>query len=60
MIAAKGLDPDRHGHVRDSMVELIKIVEGFYACEKASPSRGGPAAAGPTATAATRRPAATA
>ena len=32
MIEANGLDPDRHGHVRDAMVELIKIVEGFYAC----------------------------
>jgi 4-hydroxybutyryl-CoA dehydratase / vinylacetyl-CoA-Delta-isomerase len=32
MIEANGLDPDRHGHIRDSMVELIKIVEGFYAC----------------------------
>src|SRR5215475_7060658 len=32
MIEANGLDPARHGHIRDSMVELIKIVEGFYAC----------------------------
>jgi 4-hydroxybutyryl-CoA dehydratase/vinylacetyl-CoA-Delta-isomerase len=32
MIEANGLDPDRHGHVRDAMVELIKIVEGFFAC----------------------------
>ncbi|MBK1657225.1 4-hydroxyphenylacetate 3-hydroxylase [Paracraurococcus ruber] len=32
MIEANGLDPDRHGHVRDAMVDLIKIVEGFYAC----------------------------
>lgn len=32
MIEANGLDTDRHGHVRDSMVELIKIVEGFFAC----------------------------
>jgi 4-hydroxybutyryl-CoA dehydratase/vinylacetyl-CoA-Delta-isomerase len=32
MIEANGLDPQRHGHVRDSMVELIKIVEGFFAC----------------------------
>ena len=32
MIDANGLDPNRHGHVRDTMVELIKIVEGFYAC----------------------------
>jgi 4-hydroxybutyryl-CoA dehydratase/vinylacetyl-CoA-Delta-isomerase len=32
MIAANGLDPARHAHVRDAMVELIKIVEGFFAC----------------------------
>lgn len=32
MIDANGLDPDRHGHVRDAMVDLIKIVEGFFAC----------------------------
>src|SRR3954469_699429 len=32
MIEANGLDPDRHGHIRDSMVDLIKIVEGFFAC----------------------------
>ncbi|GJE79489.1 4-hydroxybutyryl-CoA dehydratase/vinylacetyl-CoA-Delta-isomerase [Methylorubrum thiocyanatum] len=32
MIEANGLDPDRHGHIRDAMVELITITEGFYAC----------------------------
>ncbi len=32
MIEANGLDPDKHGHIRDAMVELIKIVEGFFAC----------------------------
>jgi 4-hydroxybutyryl-CoA dehydratase/vinylacetyl-CoA-Delta-isomerase len=32
MIEANGLDTDRHAHVRDAMVDLIKIVEGFYAC----------------------------
>ncbi|HEX8168819.1 MAG TPA: 4-hydroxyphenylacetate 3-hydroxylase N-terminal domain-containing protein [Beijerinckiaceae bacterium] len=32
MIEANGLDPERHGHVRDAMVDLIKIVEGFFAC----------------------------
>ncbi len=32
MMEANGLDPSRHGHVRDTMVDLIKIVEGFYAC----------------------------
>jgi len=29
---ANGLDPDRHGHIRDAMVDLITITEGFYAC----------------------------
>jgi 4-hydroxybutyryl-CoA dehydratase/vinylacetyl-CoA-Delta-isomerase len=32
MIEANGLDPEKHGHIREEMVELIKIVEGFYAC----------------------------
>lgn len=32
MIEANGLDTDKHAHVRDAMVELIKIVEGFFAC----------------------------
>ncbi|MEL6372678.1 MAG: 4-hydroxyphenylacetate 3-hydroxylase N-terminal domain-containing protein [Pseudomonadota bacterium] len=32
MYEANGLDPDRHGHIRDAMVDLIKIVEGFFAC----------------------------
>ncbi len=32
MIEANGLNPDRHGHIRDAMVELITIVEGFFAC----------------------------
>jgi 4-hydroxybutyryl-CoA dehydratase/vinylacetyl-CoA-Delta-isomerase len=32
MIEANGLDPERHGHVREAMVDLIKIVEGFFAC----------------------------
>lgn len=36
MTEANGLDPDRHGHIRDAMVELITIVEGFYACGIAS------------------------
>ncbi|MDX1594949.1 MAG: 4-hydroxyphenylacetate 3-hydroxylase C-terminal domain-containing protein, partial [Gammaproteobacteria bacterium] len=30
-IEANGLDTGRHAHLRDDMVELIKIVEGFYA-----------------------------
>jgi 4-hydroxybutyryl-CoA dehydratase/vinylacetyl-CoA-Delta-isomerase len=32
MCEANGLDPDRHHALRESMVELIRIVEGFYAC----------------------------
>lgn len=32
MIEANGLDPERHGHIRDAMVELITITESFYAC----------------------------
>ena len=32
MTEANGLDPDRHSHIRDAMVELITITEGFFAC----------------------------
>jgi 4-hydroxybutyryl-CoA dehydratase / vinylacetyl-CoA-Delta-isomerase len=32
MTEANGLDLDRHASVRDAMIELITIVEGFYAC----------------------------
>jgi 4-hydroxybutyryl-CoA dehydratase/vinylacetyl-CoA-Delta-isomerase len=32
MTQANGLDTERHGHVRDAMVELITITEGFFAC----------------------------
>jgi 4-hydroxybutyryl-CoA dehydratase/vinylacetyl-CoA-Delta-isomerase len=32
MIEANGLDPDRHHHIRDAMVELITMTESFYAC----------------------------
>ncbi len=32
MTEANGLDPDKHGHIRDAMVELITITESFYAC----------------------------
>ncbi|MER2527409.1 MAG: 4-hydroxyphenylacetate 3-hydroxylase N-terminal domain-containing protein [Candidatus Competibacter denitrificans] len=32
MCEANGLDPDRKASLREPMVELIKIVEGFYAC----------------------------
>ncbi len=31
-VEANGLDPLKHAHIRDAMVDLIKIVEGFYAC----------------------------
>lgn len=40
MIEANGLDMDRHGHIRDAMVELIKIVEGFFACGVAASAYG--------------------
>ncbi len=36
MVEANGLDADRHGHIRDAMVELITITESFYACGVAS------------------------
>jgi len=32
MIEANGLDGERHGHVRDAMVDLIAITESFFAC----------------------------
>jgi 4-hydroxybutyryl-CoA dehydratase/vinylacetyl-CoA-Delta-isomerase len=32
MCEANGLDPDKKQTLRDPMVELIKITEGFYAC----------------------------
>lgn len=32
MTRANGLDTDRHGHIREAMVELIAITEGFFAC----------------------------
>lgn len=32
MIEANGLDADRTAHLRDAMVELIRITEGWYAC----------------------------
>lgn len=36
MTEANGLDMERHGHMRDQMVELITITESFYACGVAS------------------------
>lgn len=32
MAEANGLDIERHGHVREQMVELITITESFFAC----------------------------
>ncbi|WP_420995424.1 4-hydroxyphenylacetate 3-hydroxylase family protein [Cupriavidus sp. 30B13] len=32
MCEANGFDPGEEPHLRDQMVELIKITEGFYAC----------------------------
>ena len=32
MTQANGLDFERHGHLREAMVELITITEGFFAC----------------------------
>jgi len=32
MCEANGFDPEKEPHLREQMVELIKIVEGFYAC----------------------------
>lgn len=32
MVEANGLDPERHAHIREQLVELIKITEGFFAC----------------------------
>lgn len=32
MTEANGLNPDRHGHIREAMVELITITESFFAC----------------------------
>jgi 4-hydroxybutyryl-CoA dehydratase/vinylacetyl-CoA-Delta-isomerase len=36
MIEANGLDAERQPHLRNDLVELIKIVEGFYACGAAA------------------------
>lgn len=46
MIEANGLDPERHGHIRDAMVELITIVEGFYACGVAASTYAAPEPSG--------------
>jgi 4-hydroxybutyryl-CoA dehydratase/vinylacetyl-CoA-Delta-isomerase len=41
MCEANGLSPDATPHLRDRLVELIKIVEGFYACGVAASTYGG-------------------
>ncbi len=46
MTEANGLDLDSHYNLRDSMVELIKIVEGFFACGVAASVYGEASAAG--------------
>jgi len=46
MIDANGLDPDRHPHVREQMVSLIAMVEGFYACGVAASTYATPHASG--------------
>ncbi len=46
MIEANGLDLDRNHSLRDAMVELIKIVEGFFACGVAASVYGTANAAG--------------
>jgi 4-hydroxybutyryl-CoA dehydratase / vinylacetyl-CoA-Delta-isomerase len=46
MIDANGLDANKHGHIRDAMVELIKIVEGFFACGVAASVYGAKDASG--------------
>jgi 4-hydroxybutyryl-CoA dehydratase/vinylacetyl-CoA-Delta-isomerase len=46
MTEANGLDPHAHSHIRDAMVDLIKIVEGFFACGVAASVYGAPDAAG--------------
>lgn len=46
MAEANGLDSDRDSHIRDAMVELITITEGFYACGVAASVYGTRDAAG--------------
>lgn len=46
MIEANGLDAERHTHLQDDMVELIKIVEGFFATGVAASTYGLADAAG--------------
>jgi 4-hydroxybutyryl-CoA dehydratase/vinylacetyl-CoA-Delta-isomerase len=46
MTEANGLDFERHGHLREAMVELIKVVEGFFACGVAASVYGSKDASG--------------
>lgn len=46
MIEANGLDPEKAPHLKDRMVQLIKTVEGFYACGIAASTYGVPDPAG--------------
>jgi len=46
MCEANGFDPEAEPHLRDEMVNLIKIVEGFYACGVAASVYGTQDAAG--------------
>ena len=40
MAEANGLDVEKKGHMREKMVDLIKITEGFYACGIAASTMG--------------------
>ena len=42
MCEANGFDPGRETHLREQMVELIKITEGFFACGVAASVYGKP------------------
>ena len=42
MCEANGFDPGRESHLREQMVELIKITEGFFACGVAASVYGKP------------------
>lgn len=46
MMEANGLDLNKISHLKDKMVELIKITEGFYACGVAASTFGEEDAAG--------------
>jgi len=46
MSEANGLDPDKVQHIRDSLIELITITEGFFACGVAASVYGAKDASG--------------